>query len=161
MPLADSLDFHFDADRIEVGFMLPFMEAFTSSVSGYASGKARLWGSFKYIDMVGDILAEDFRMKVDFTNTFYNVKSDTVRLTPGHIDLHDITLRDDRGHTALLNGYLDHEFFKRPKFQFRITHTATCSSMMYTKHRNNDGSGAYSATALPPSADNREWWISA
>lgn len=121
MPLADSLDFHFDADRIEVGFMLPFMEAFTSSVSGYASGKARLWGSFKYIDMVGDILAEDFRMKVDFTNTFYNVKSDTVRLTPGHIDLHDITLHDDRGHTALLNGYLDHEFFKQPKFQFRIT----------------------------------------
>ena len=121
MPLSDSLDFHFDADRIEVGFMLPFMEAFTSSVSGYASGKARLWGSFKYIDMVGDILAEDFRMKVDFTNTFYNVKSDTVRLTPGHIDLHDITLHDDRGHTAKLNGYLDHEFFKRPKFQFRIT----------------------------------------
>ena len=121
MPLSDSLDFHFDADRIEIGFMLPFMEAFTSSVSGYASGKARLWGSFKYIDMVGDIFAEDFRMKVDFTNTFYHVKSDTVRLTPGHIDLKDITLYDDRGHTALLNGYLDHEFFKRPKFQFRIT----------------------------------------
>ena len=43
--------------------MKPFMEGFTSQVSGYASGKARLWGSFKYIDMVGDIFAEDLKLK--------------------------------------------------------------------------------------------------
>ena len=119
-PFADSLDFHFDADKIEVGFMLPYMSAFTSQVSGYASGEARLWGNFKYIDMVGKIYAEDLKLKLDFTNTSY-LATDTVVLTPGHIDLRDIILRDTEGKTALLNGYIDHEFFKKPRFEFRIT----------------------------------------
>lgn len=120
LPLSDSLDFYFDADRLEIGFMKPFMEAFTSSVSGYASGKARLWGSFKYIDMIGDIYAEDVRLKLDFTNTYYTA-TDSIRLTPGYIALDDITLRDDLGHTAKLNGWIKHEFFKQPRFKFAIT----------------------------------------
>lgn len=120
MPLSDSLDFNFDADKIEVGFMLPFMEAFTSEVSGYASGKARLWGSFKYIDMVGDIYAEDLKLKLDFTNTAYYA-TDSVHLRPGYIDLKNIHLRDVNGHTALLNGWLRHEYFKKPRFRFNIT----------------------------------------
>jgi hypothetical protein len=120
MPLSDSLDFFFDADKIEVGFMKPFMEAFTSQVSGFASGKARLWGSFKYIDMVGDIYAEDLKLKLDFTNTTYTA-TDSVKLEPGHIDLNNITLRDMYGNTAKLNGWLDHEYFKKPKFNFRIS----------------------------------------
>lgn len=120
MPLSDSLDFHFDADRIEIGFMLPFMEAFTSEVSGYASGKARLWGSFKYIDMVGDIYAEDVKLKLDFSNTSY-IATDSVRLTPGHIELDNIRLRDIYGNTARLNGWIDHEYFKQPRFRFNIT----------------------------------------
>ncbi len=120
MPLSDSLDFHFDADKIEIGFMLPFMEAFTSEVSGYASGIARLWGSFKYIDMVGDIYAEDVKLKLDFSNTSY-IATDSVRLTPGHIELDNIRLRDIYGNTARLNGWIDHEYFKQPRFKFNIT----------------------------------------
>ncbi|MCH5319024.1 MAG: translocation/assembly module TamB domain-containing protein [Paramuribaculum sp.] len=119
-PFADSLDFRFDADKIEVGFMLPYMNAFTSEVSGYASGKARLWGNFKYIDMTGIIYAEDVKIKLDFTNTSY-LATDTVVLTPGHIALDNITLRDTEGKTALLNGYIDHEYFKQPRFEFKIT----------------------------------------
>lgn len=120
LPFSDSLDFQFDADKIEIGFMLPYMQAFTSEVSGFASGKARLWGNFKYIDMVGTIYAEDVKLKLDFTNTSY-IATDTIYLSPGHIALDNITLRDTEGKTALLNGYIDHEFFKKPKFEFNIT----------------------------------------
>lgn len=119
-PMADSLDFHFDADKIEIGFMKPFMEAFTSDVSGFASGKARLWGTFKLIDMVGDIYAQDVKLKLDFTNTYYTA-TDSVRLTPGRIDLDNITLRDVNGNTALLNGWITHKCFKQPRFNFAIT----------------------------------------
>lgn len=120
MPMTDSLDFTFDADRIRVGFMLPFMSAFTSDVDGYASGHARLWGSFKYIDMVGDIYAEDLKLKVDFTNTVYYA-TDSVHLTPGHIDFANVGLTDIYGNKAVLNGWLTHEFFKRPRFEFVVT----------------------------------------
>jgi len=120
-PMADSLDFRFHADKIGVGFMKPFMEAFASEVSGYASGDARLWGNFKYIDMTGDLYADDFKVRLAFTNTTYSA-TDSVHLTPGLIDINNITLRDQYGNTALLNGRLTHQYFKRPVFDFSITH---------------------------------------
>ena len=120
-PMADSLDFRFHADKIGVGFMKPFMAAFASDVSGYASGDARLWGNFKYIDMTGDLYADDFKVKLAFTNTTYSA-TDSVHLTPGLIDINNITLRDQYGNTALLNGRLTHQCFKQPVFDFSITH---------------------------------------
>ncbi|MDE5837976.1 MAG: translocation/assembly module TamB, partial [Paramuribaculum sp.] len=154
MPMADSLDMYFDADKIEVGFMKPFMSAFTSSVSGYASGKAHLWGSFKYIDMVGDIYAENLKLKIDFTNTTYSA-TDSVKLTPGHIDLKNITLTDAYGNTAKLNGTLDHEFFKKPRFNFEISNAK--NMLVYDVKENNEtnwygrifGNGSASVTGEP------------
>lgn len=119
-PMVDSLDFRFDADRIGAGFLQPFMAAFSSSVSGYVSGKARLWGSFKNIDMVGDMFADGFKMKLDFTNTYYSA-TDSIRLNPGNIEFHDVMLTDSRGNTAFLNGYLKHKYFKEPEFEFRVS----------------------------------------
>ena len=119
-PLNDSLDFHFSADKIDVRFMRPFMEAFTSDVSGYASGKARLYGTFKYIDMVGEVYAEDLKLKLDFVNTYYSC-TDSIHLTPGRIDFHDVVLKDIFGNKAQLNGWVTHECFKKPRFEFRVT----------------------------------------
>lgn len=119
-PMADSLDMRFDADRIEIGFLKPYMSAFASDISGYATGTARLWGTFKLIDMVGDIYGEDVKLTLGFTNTTYST-TDSVRLTPGRIDISDLTLHDVNGHTAKLNGWVTHKCFKQPEFKFRIT----------------------------------------
>lgn len=119
-PATESLDIKFDADHVKVGFMKPFMEAFASDVDGYASGHARLFGTFKYIDMEGDIFAQDLHLKIDFTNTWYEA-TDSIHIRPGVIDLEDVTIRDVNGHTAKLNGFVKHTFFKAPVFDFRIT----------------------------------------
>lgn len=115
-----ALDLTFDVTRARVGFMRPFMAAFTSAIDGYVSGNARLFGTFKDIDMEGDIYAEDLRIKIDFTNTWYSA-TDSIHVRPGRIQLDDITIRDVDGHTALLNGYLLHDYFHRPVFDFEIT----------------------------------------
>lgn len=117
---ADSLDMNFDADRLEIGFLKPFMAAFASDVKGYASGKARLWGTFKLIDMVGDVYGEDVALTLGFTQCTYTT-TDSVHLRPGRIDLKDITLHDVNGHQAKLNGVVTHKCFKEPRFDFRIT----------------------------------------
>ncbi len=119
-PLAESLDFRFKADKLEVGFMKPYMEAFTSEISGYASGDARLYGTFKLIDMTGEIYAEDLKMKLDFTNTYYTT-SDSIHLTPGRISFGDVRLFDSMGHSARLDGWVTHKCFKEPEFEFNIT----------------------------------------
>lgn len=114
------LDLTFHADKIEVGFMKPFMSAFASAVHGYASGSAHLFGTFHDVNMSGDIYAEDLSLTLDFTGTTYWA-TDSVHLTPGYIDLNGITLRDREGHTAKLGGFLRHTNFHEPRFQFRIT----------------------------------------
>jgi hypothetical protein len=119
-PLTESLDFRFHAHRAPVGFLLPFMSAFASDVDGYASGDAHLYGTFKLIDMTGDLHADDFSLKLAFTNVRY-FASDSIHLKPGAIDINGLTLRDKYGHTATLNGRLTHKYFKAPAFDFRVS----------------------------------------
>ncbi|MDE5983208.1 MAG: translocation/assembly module TamB, partial [Duncaniella sp.] len=85
-------------------------------------GKAHLYGTFKLIDMTGDIYADNLRLKIGFTNTAYTV-SDSVHIRPGEIRFNDVVLHDVKGHTALLSGRLTHKFFKEPRFRFDITDT--------------------------------------
>lgn len=119
-PLDEELDFYFDANHAPIGFLQPFMAAFCSDIQGHASGKAHLYGTFKLIDMTGDLMADDIRMKLDFTNVYYTA-SDSVHIRPGRIDLDNIRLTDPYGKHAMLNGYLTHECFKKPVFEFKVS----------------------------------------
>ena len=119
-PAADSLYMTFDANHANVEFMKPFMAGFTSDVRGEVSGHAVLAGNFKTIDLAGDVIAHDLQMKINYTNCTYTC-SDTVHIVPGHIAFDNVKLRDRDGHEALLNGFLDHNAFHDPVFNFTIT----------------------------------------
>ncbi|MCM1110928.1 MAG: translocation/assembly module TamB domain-containing protein [Clostridium sp.] len=119
-PMTEELDFRFSADDVPVGFMLPFMEAFTSAIDGHASGDAHLYGTFKYLDMTGDLFARDFKLKLDFTNCWY-ATTDSIHMRPGRIDIPGVTLRDMQGNTARLSGVVTHKYFKEPTFDFNVT----------------------------------------
>ncbi len=119
-PTRELLDFRFKADKAPVGFLQPFMEAFCDDISGYASGDAHLYGTFKLLDMTGDVYGEDLAMHIGFTNTTYHT-SDSVHIAPGRIEIDKVTITDDRGHTATLSGLLTHKDFKEPRFLFRVT----------------------------------------
>lgn len=119
-PMCYSLDLSFDADRLPVGFLQHFMSAFATKVSGYASGKARLYGTFKLVDMTGDVYGEDVSITLGFTNTTYTT-TDSVRLREGLVALDNLTIRDKYGHSAKLNGRLTHHHFKEPSYDFTVT----------------------------------------
>ncbi len=115
----DSLSFIMDADKVNIGFLKPFMSGFTSDVGGRASGRAKLYGTFKDIDLVGNIYADSISIKVDQTNVYYH-GSDSVIMTSGLINIPSFTLHDKFGHTANFGGYLKHDYFHRPEFEFKI-----------------------------------------
>ncbi len=119
-PAGESLDINFDVSHVPVGFLKPFMNAFAADLGGYASGKARLFGTFKYIDLEGDVYADDFRIKIDFTNTWYST-SDSIHIRPGRIKIDNVTIRDINGQTARLDGEVRHIFFKDPSFNFTVS----------------------------------------
>ncbi|MCH5346042.1 MAG: translocation/assembly module TamB domain-containing protein, partial [Muribaculaceae bacterium] len=86
---------------------------------GEASGTSRLYGTFKLIDMVGDLMADSLRLTLDFTGVSYTA-SDSVHIRPGRIELENIKISDQFGNSGMLNGWLTHTCFKEPVFEFRV-----------------------------------------
>lgn len=119
-PTRDSLCFDFDANKVNIAFLQPFMSAFCGDVKGQATGKVKLYGTFKEIDLKGDVFADTISLKLDFTNTYYS-GSDSVYISPGLIDIRNFTLYDRNKNTAKLNGKVKHIFFKQPSFDFTLT----------------------------------------
>lgn len=119
-PMNEGLDINIDATKVKVGFLKPFMAAFADDVSGYASGHARLFGTFKFIDLEGDLYADNFGIKIGFTNTWYYA-TDSVHIRPGIIEIPPIKIKDSYGNTADLKGWVRHTYFKAPEFDFAVT----------------------------------------
>lgn len=117
----DSLSLDFDAHKANVAFMKPFMKAFARDVQGRVSGKATLYGTFKDINLKGDIHADTLNFLLDFTNVRYSCRNEDVHIEPGLIAIDDITILDREGHTAKLGGWLRHENFHGPTFNFGVT----------------------------------------
>lgn len=153
-PMTESLDINFDAHDAKVGFMKPFINAFAGDITGYVTGKARLFGTFKYIDMEGDIYARDLGIKIDFTNTWYYT-SDSLHLEPGIIAIDNVTVKDEYGNPALLNGWVKHTFFKDPAFDFKVTDAKGLLCYDVTSQLSPDwygrifGNGSASITGYP------------
>lgn len=116
----DSLSFGFDARKINVAVMKPFVSAFCSDLYGEASGKCRLYGTFSDIDLVGDLKADTVSMNLVFTNTWYHAGNDSVFLHKGEIEVPPLTLYDDEHHTAEFSGWLRHRYFHEPVFCFKL-----------------------------------------
>ncbi|MGM9804022.1 MAG: translocation/assembly module TamB domain-containing protein, partial [Muribaculaceae bacterium] len=119
-PTRDSLSINFDAHKAKIGFLKTFMSAITSDISGEVSGTACLYGDFHNINMYGDLFADELRFKVDYTNVYYTA-SDSVHIVPGLIEFEDVAIYDRDGHKAVVNGWLRHDNFHRPEFDFNIS----------------------------------------
>ena len=119
--VGDSLHLTFDADHANVAFMKPFMAAFTSNVQGEVSGKAVLFGDFHNINLYGDVCADSLFFHLDYTNVNYTCAGDSVHMVPNRIWFDRVKISDRYGHTALMGGWLNHNSFHDPVFNFGIT----------------------------------------
>lgn len=139
-PMESSLDIRLKANDTPVGFMEEYMNAFASDISGRGTGSARLYGTFSDIDMTGNLYVDDLRLKLNFTNTYFTA-SDSIKITPGRIALDDVTLHDPYGHTAKLNGWVTHEYFRTPSFKFEISDARNMLVYDETAKQNSDWYG--------------------
>lgn len=119
-PIDSKLDLDITADNIPTDFLDKYMKAFATDISGHATGHVRLWGTFKDIDLVGEVFARDFKLKLIPTNTYF-IATDSIKFNPGRIELDNITVYDILGNTANLNGLVTHEYFRNPTFNLDIT----------------------------------------
>ena len=117
----DSLYIAFDADHVNVAFLKPYMEAFTSDVQGEMSGKPVLFGNFHTINLDGDIVADTMSFYIDYVKCYYTCSNVPVHIVPDLIEFNNLPIHDREGHEARLGGWLKHDAFHSPVFNFAIT----------------------------------------
>ena len=117
----DSLDLIFGADHANVAFLKPYMAAFTGDVQGEMSGDARLFGNFHTINLEGDLMVDTLSFLIDYVNCYYTASKVPLHIIPDYIAFNDIPIHDREGHEARLGGWLKHDAFHKPEFNFAIT----------------------------------------
>lgn len=108
----DSLGFNFDTHGINAAFVQPFLKNFIEELEGRATGNLTLFGTFKDVDLKGDIVTDSVRVKIGFTNVSYYSDGDSLHFRPGLIDIPGLRVKDKYGHRATFGGTVRHDYFR-------------------------------------------------
>lgn len=112
------LDLHIGTTKGNIKFLETYVGSIMSNVSGRASGKVRLHGEFKNLNIEGSAFA-DADFKINILNTAFHFK-DSVRILPGEVLFDNITVYDPEGHRGTVNGYLRHQHFRDMNYRFEL-----------------------------------------
>lgn len=105
------LDLSFDATRLRADFVGRFMDTLFDRVQGRATGHMRLFGVFEDgVTVEGTADVEEGCLGVRLLGTSYYFDH-RLTFTPTSIQLDDIPVRDDEGHTGVARGVIRHRFF--------------------------------------------------
>lgn len=120
------LNLDITAENTNLYFLNQYTAGIFTDLQGRTTGKLRVFGPFKGIDLEGDMLVNHARMKVDILNTEYHMYNNMVRIRPGRIIFRDAVIYDKdggsatEGHKAVLNGELCHDHFSRMTYDIDI-----------------------------------------
>lgn len=107
----DSLDLNFDAHKINLALIQPFMANILDKVEGMGSAKLRLFGTFKDISLTGKAFADTASVKLGFTGVTYH-GSDSVIFEKERIHIPGFKVYDRYGNTALFGGDVRMKYFR-------------------------------------------------
>jgi hypothetical protein len=134
-PERKNMDLTARAEKLPLDALNPLLNTFASGISGKATGKVRLSGDPSKPFLTGALFAEDVTMKIDYLQTKYKF-ADSVRFTTRGIGLNNISLKDEKGNTAILNGTVFHNHFTDYKVDLTIR-TKDCM-VLNTKPKDNE-----------------------
>lgn len=125
-PPRGGLDLMIKTSRIDLSFLNEYTDGIFHNLQGRASGWTRVFGPFKGINLEGDMLVDEAKMKVIATNVEYSLVNDSVILRPDIISFKDAMIYDHMGapgmaaHSAVVNGALRHHNLSNLTFDFDI-----------------------------------------
>ena len=109
-PAAANMDILAKADKLPLDALNPMLNFFASGITGKASGTLRLSGNPAKPVLTGSLFAEDATIKLDYIQSKYKF-TDSIRFEPKGIRFNNISLKDEKGNVAILNGTVFHNHF--------------------------------------------------
>lgn len=133
-PPMQELDLNIDSRRTNIEFLRRYISGFLANVSGRATGQARLFGTFKELQLTGDVMA-DLSGNLPILGCNYQVDSAHVVMTPGLIDIRSGKIRDMADGTAIATGRIEHDYLDdfRYAFGFDLDHL-----LIYDRQRTSE-----------------------
>ena len=123
------------ANRLPVDILNPLLKTFASGIGGYAYGSVNLSGRLKEPVLTGSLFVEDGKIKVDYLQSQYFF-NDSIRFDQRGIIFNNISMTDDRGNTALMNGIIRHRNFR--DYGIDLTFNANQMKVLDTRQKDND-----------------------
>ncbi len=121
------IDLSVNARRINTYFLNAFTESIFTDLQGQTSGYAHLYGSFKQLNLEGELALDTLAVSIDALGTRYHLHpGDSVHLHPGGIRFSNISVydrlhgTDGRKHYGTLNGEVRFQHFKNLSYDFAI-----------------------------------------
>lgn len=114
------LDLNINAGRVNLGFINKWTDAIFDRLQGHATGRVRIFGPFKQINIEGDALVNEASVGIPFIGVRYHLENDSVLLRPDNIYFNNATIYDPQGHHASVTGYLHHDSFKDLSYDISI-----------------------------------------
>lgn len=145
------LNLDIECQKANAAFMQRYVSSIMDDFEGRVSGKARIYGSFREIDLDGDVFVNEVGLTIPTLNTRYRAYNDSVKIRPGVIYLTNIRAYDKFGgpdkqgteHSAIVNGQLTHKHFSELRFNIDVQGE---NVLAYDTHSFDDG--AFYATCL-------------
>lgn len=134
-PGAKNMDILAKADKLTIDALNPLLKFFASGISGKATGKLRLTGEPGAPVLTGSLWIEDASLKIDYIQSKYSF-SDSIRFDKSGVRFNNITLKDEKGNTGILNGTIFHNHFK--DYSVDLTLKINDCMVLNTKPKDNE-----------------------
>ena len=133
-PSQNDMDLKITTHDTNAEFLNGFLASTFRNIHGQTNGVLHVLGPLNDVNLVGDISA-DVALTLKATNVQYHINpSDTLRLRPYAFQFNDISLTDNHGNSATVNGTLAHRNMKNFKYDFVIN---TRNLTIYDEHEFN------------------------
>jgi hypothetical protein len=120
IPKTDSLDFVFNARKVNLEFLTPYFEEVVQNVKGFGSGKVRMFGPSKTIGFEGKAFISKGQASLNMLKTTYFF-NDSIRLTRKTIEFKNVKVYDAERNQATLNAMMKHNgIFKEMNYDVNI-----------------------------------------
>ncbi|MBA4303575.1 MAG: hypothetical protein C0424_05065 [Sphingobacteriaceae bacterium] len=90
-----------------------------TDISGKASARLFARGTWRDLDLTGEVDLEGARTRVDVLNQYYNIHK-KVLFTTGNISFEQADITDDTGGRGKLNGRITHEYFRKTRLDLQL-----------------------------------------
>lgn len=119
IPDSQEIDFLAGVNLLPLDMLNLVLHTFASDVSGYGTGNVSISGSLKNPIVTGPVYTSDVSITIDYLQSEFSF-SDTIFMESNGLRFNNITVRDNRENSALLNGIISHTGFKNFGLNLRI-----------------------------------------